>query len=332
MSNAKQRVKFGFEPFGGLRVTDRFQQRDTVQALEELGVDSLWTPGQIIRGTPVPEALMTLARMASISRRARVGTNILPLPLYHPVVLAKQVAELDLLTEGRVTLGIGVGGEYPAEYEACQVPLRQRGARANEAIELMRKLWTGEEVSHDGPTWPVPRARIEPGPAQAGGPPVIVAGQSRPALRRAARLGDGWMPYFLKPEQYGAMRAEILALAEEEGRAADEFEWMYMMMLCVGDDDEETRRRVVDTMVAARKSGDAADREEDYYLQPSEQFVDDFCAVGTPDTVVRRIQDYVDAGVEHVVVVCVEIPGGDDEIGSAERIMRDIAPQLHVAK
>ncbi len=331
MSNVTKRPLFGFEPFGGLRVTDRFKVRDCVQALEELGADSLWTPGQIIRGTAVPEALTSLARMAALSTKARVGTNILPLPLYHPVVLAKQIAELDLLADGRVTLGIGVGGEYPDEYAACQVPLKQRGARANEAIELMRRLWAGGEVSHDGPNWHIPRAEIEPGPAQVGGPPIVVAGQSKPALRRAARLGDGWMPYFLTPELYAEKRAEILELAEAQGRDMTGFEWMYMIMLTIGDDDADTRRRVTATLARHRAAGDAADRELDYYLKPTEKFVDRYCAVGTPDTVVGRVQRYVDAGVEHVVVVYVPVPGGGDDIEAAERVLREVAPALEAA-
>jgi probable F420-dependent oxidoreductase len=324
-SETRKRPLFGFEPFGGLRVEDRFRFRDSVQALEDLGADSLWTPGQIIRGCPVPEALVSLARMATLSTRARVGTNVLPIPLYHPVILAKQIAELDLLAGGRLTLGIGVGGEYPDEYAACQVPLDERGARANEAIELMRNLWEGGVVSHLGPTWPVPGAKIEPGPAQKNGPPIVVAGHSQPALRRAARLGDGWMPYFLTPDRYSQMRRQIIALAEAAGRDTAGFEWMYMVMLDVGDDDATARRRSAAVLRRARAEGDAADRETDYYLQPDEGFLDLFGAVGAPGTVVRRLQEYVDAGVEHFVVVNLVVPGGD-EVKAAERVMREVVP------
>lgn len=325
------RVLFGFEPFGGILASpDRFRFRDSVQALEELGVDSLWTPGQIVRGCPCPEAVTTLARIATLSKTARIGTNVLPLPLYHPVVLAKQIAELDLLAGGRITLGVGVGGEYPDEYTACQIPLEKRGARANEAIDLMRKLWKGGDVAHGGEIWPFARARIEPAPAQKNGPPIAIAGHSKPALRRAAKLGDAWMPYFLTPEQYAGMRGEIMAFAAAEGRDMSNFEWMYMIFLNVGDSDDVARRRSADVMRHGRAAGDAADREPDYYPKPDESFLDRFGAVGTPDTVIRRLRQYVEAGVQHFVIVNTVVPDGD-EVKAAERVMRDVVPALRSA-
>src|SRR5690606_170936 len=111
-----------------------------------------------------------------------------------PAIVAKQVADLDRATGGRVVLGVGVGGEYPAEFRACQVPVSERGRRADEAIRVIRRLWTAETITHGGPFYPMEEVRVHPAPLQPGGPPIVVAGRKEPAMVRAARLGDGWMP------------------------------------------------------------------------------------------------------------------------------------------
>src|SRR5262245_27804582 len=134
-------LKFGF--VGNM-------EREVVETLEALPIDSLWVGGHIASRNPSPEAMMQLARLGAYSRRVRIGTSILLLPLYPPAIIAKQVADLDRITGGRVVLGIGVGGEYPQEFRACGVPMEERGARTNEAIPLLRRFWTGEEISHHG--------------------------------------------------------------------------------------------------------------------------------------------------------------------------------------
>src|SRR5262245_60559290 len=146
--------------------------------------------------------MMQLARLSALTERVRIGTSILLLPLYAPAIVAKQVADLDRATGGRVTLGVGIGGEYPQEFRACQVPVAERGRRTDEAIPLLRALWSGEERTHDGRYYPMDAVRIHPPPAQRGGPPIVVAGRREPAMRRAARLGDGWMPYLYSARRY----------------------------------------------------------------------------------------------------------------------------------
>ena len=168
---------------------------------------------------------MALARLSAATERAWIGTSILLLPLYPPAIVAKQVADLDRATGGRVILGVGVGGEYPQEFRACGVPVGERGRRADEAIVLLRRLWRGEEISHDGPFFPMTDVRIHPPPAQPGGPPIVVAGRKDPAMRRAAVLGDGWMPYLYSPRRYAASVSRIRQIADEAGRDLRSFEW-----------------------------------------------------------------------------------------------------------
>lgn len=128
-------LQVGVVPHGGWRgVIDAA----LVEDLEALEVSSLWAAGHVAIGREVPEAMMGLARLATLSHRATVGTAILLLPLYHPVIVAKQLAELDVATGGRVTVGVGVGGEYPQEFGACQIPLSDRGpALSRQAPKLI---------------------------------------------------------------------------------------------------------------------------------------------------------------------------------------------------
>src|SRR5215471_11751475 len=133
-----------------------------VAYLESLPIDSLWVGGHVASKNPSPEAMVALAWLAARTERVRIGTAILLLPLYPPAVVAKQFADLDRATGGRVVLGIGVGGEYPQEFRATQVPLEERGRRTDEAIPLIRRLWSGEEIDHDGPSFPMAEVRIHP--------------------------------------------------------------------------------------------------------------------------------------------------------------------------
>ena len=121
-----------------------------VAHLESLPIDSLWVGGHVASTNPSPEAMMALAWLAARTERVRVGTAVLLLPLYPPAIVAKQIADLDRATGGRVTLGVGVGGEYPGEFRAAQVPLAERGARADEAIPLLRTLWSRSERQPPG--------------------------------------------------------------------------------------------------------------------------------------------------------------------------------------
>ena len=128
---------------------------------------------------------MQLARLAAFTTRVRVGTSALLLPLYAPAIVAKQVANLDRLSGGRVTLGVGVGGEDPQEFEACEVPIGERGARTDEAIPLLRRLWSAEEVSHQEAVPPDELGADPPGAGPTGRSPD--RGRRTPIRGHAAR-------------------------------------------------------------------------------------------------------------------------------------------------
>src|SRR5277367_5383948 len=121
-----------------------------VELVDLSGYDSLWVVDHISFAVPILDPLLQLAQAAVASRRLTLGTSVYLLPLRHATPVAKQVATLDHLTEGRLIFGVGVGGEFPKEYEACGVPIGERGARLSESLTVLRKLWSGEPASHAG--------------------------------------------------------------------------------------------------------------------------------------------------------------------------------------
>src|SRR6201998_746792 len=127
---------------------------ELVELVDDCGYDSLWVGDHVAFAVAILDPLLQLAQAAVVSRRLTLGTNVYLLPLRHPGPMAKQVATLDHLCEGRLIFGVGVGGEFPKEFEVCGVPLGERGARLSEAVPLLRKLWSGRPVSHPGGRYP----------------------------------------------------------------------------------------------------------------------------------------------------------------------------------
>jgi probable F420-dependent oxidoreductase len=287
--------------------------RAAVAELEAGGVDSLWVGGHVASPNPAPEAMVQLARLAAVAERVRIGTSILLLPLYPPAIVAKQIADLDNLSGGRVTLGIGVGGEYEGEFRACGVPVAGRGARTDEAMGVLRALWTGEPQTLAGPHFPMDDVRIHPAPAQLGGPPIIVAGRRPPAMRRAALLGDGWMPYLYSARRYGESVERIRATADAAGRSLDRFEWCAFVFVNVHPD-----RRIARAEAGSMLAGT--------YRQDVDAFLDRVSVTGDADDVIEGLTAFVAAGAQHLIVTPASLT---DREGVTRRFLDDVLPALH---
>jgi alkanesulfonate monooxygenase SsuD/methylene tetrahydromethanopterin reductase-like flavin-dependent oxidoreductase (luciferase family) len=271
--------------------------RDWLAAAERLPIESIWQGGHLLPPTSTGEAVTRLALMAAWTERVRVGTAVLQLPLYPPVIAAKQLADLDSRTGGRVSVGVGVGGEFPEEFEAVGVPLKERGPRTDEAMEILRALWNGGPVTHHGRFFdfddlelrPVRPPGADAPRMRPGGPPLLVSGRKAPAMRRAARLGDGWMPYLMSPDAYARSVTAIEDEARAAGRDLDGFEWMMYLYCCVRRDGDRARDDV-----AAFLGGAYGDKPR--------AMLDRIAPSGTPEEVAARLQQYVDAGVRHFVI------------------------------
>src|SRR5262245_39534061 len=190
---------------------------------EAAGLDSLWVGDHVAFHVPIPDAFTMLAFLAAATERVQLGTAVYLLPLRPPVQVAKAAAAIDRLSNGRLVFGVGVGGEYPPEFEASGVAVGERGARIDEAIPLLRRLWREERVAHAGRFFRFGPITLAPGPMQPGGPPIWVGGRAPAAMRRAGRFGDGYVSTMTSPERYRSNLEQIGAAAEKAGRHAPPF-------------------------------------------------------------------------------------------------------------
>lgn len=276
--------------------------RAFAEQAEALGYDSLWSTDHISFENPILEGIVALSAFAGCTRRISLGTGILLLPLRHPSLVAKQVASLDYLCGGRAILGIGVGGEGAKDYEAVQVPLAERDARADEGVEALRALWAGGPASFSGRFFRFEGIRIEPQPLQPGGPPIVVGGRSQAALRRAGLRGDGWLAYMASTERFARDMATVREYAAEVGRDPERLFHGLMLPTHVSDNGERAREQVL-AHLAKR------------YGRPFEaHHVDRCCLAGTPVQIAARLREYAAAGVRHVVL---------NLAGPAERLLEE---------
>jgi alkanesulfonate monooxygenase SsuD/methylene tetrahydromethanopterin reductase-like flavin-dependent oxidoreductase (luciferase family) len=303
-------VRIGFAGAGDAR---------HLSSLEARGVDSLWVGGHVASPNASPEAMMGLARLAALTERVTIGTSILLLPLYPPAIVAKQIADLDRGTGGRVVLGIGVGGEYPPEFRACEIPVRERGPRTDEMIPLIRRLWSAETITHEGRFYAMEDVRVLPAPLQPGGPPIVVAGRQEPAMRRAALLGDGWFPYLYSPRRYAASVATVQQFATDASRDLLSFEWYLFLFVNVAADGDAARE------LAARSMGATYDLD-------FRAMVDRVAAAGTVADVTRRVIEFYDAGARHFVFC--PATAGADPAPVEDRLLDEVVPALreHAAR
>lgn len=263
---------------------------DLVRLADESGYDSLWVGDHISFPLPILDPLLQLAQAAVVSRRLTLGTSVLLLPLRHPTPVAKQVTTLDHLTEGRFILGVGVGGEFPREYAACDVPHNERGARLAEGVTVLRKFFTGQPISHHGRFYgPFENVPMQPAPRQPGGPPIWFAGRKDPALRRIGRLGDGYLAYLQTPETYRAALDTIAQAAAQAGRAPAPFGTGHLLFTRIDESYEEALDRATETLSVR-------------YAMDFRKAAERYCALGPPQMVAERIRDFYDAGVRHVVL------------------------------
>ena len=190
-----------------------------VDALEARGFDSLWLSERLTG--PAPDPLIALALAAGRTRELKLGTSVLVVPGRNPVVLAKELASLDRLSGGRLLPGVGIGAPVPAEHRAFGVERGQRAGLFDEALGLIRRLWTEDDVHHDGEHFQLAGVTLRPRPLQD---PVDVwlGGTSPSELRRAGRLGDGWLPSFTVPSEVEAGWATITEIAARHDREIED--------------------------------------------------------------------------------------------------------------
>jgi alkanesulfonate monooxygenase SsuD/methylene tetrahydromethanopterin reductase-like flavin-dependent oxidoreductase (luciferase family) len=226
------------------------------------------------------DGLVQAAALLAAHSTLAVQTGVYVLALRHPAVVARQLATISMLAPGRLTFGVGVGGDDPREPALCGVDPKTRGARTTEALELVRCFMTGEEISFTGRFFDVREAAIRPAPSPPI--PVLVGGRADAALRRAGTLGDGWLALWVSPQRFRAGTEAAQAAADRAGRSPTS--WRHTLQLWAAFDTTRERAVARISPVFERSYGLTFDRFERY------------TPCGRPDDVAAALEPYVAAG------------------------------------
>lgn len=282
------------------------------QLAETGGLDSLWVGDHIAFHVPVMESLSVLNFLAGVTTRVQLGTCVYLLGLRPPVVAAKTAATLDVLSAGRLILGVGVGGEFPPEFEACGVPLAERGSRVDEAIPLLKQLWTQDRVEHTGRHFRFGPLALQPRPVQHGGPPIWVGGRKPVAFARAGKLGDGYISHMVTPEFY---RANLEKIAHAAAGRAAQFQTRPFgtagLFFTVFDKTFEAAQRHAANALGA------------IYRTPFEDASKRYCLLGTKEDILVRMREFVAAGTRHFIFSPLRNP-----LEFTQQIAEEILPAL----
>ena len=233
------------------------------------------------------DGLLLASMLSTLDDRLEVVVGVYLLALRHPVLVARQLASLAEVAPGRLTLGVGIGGEDPHEFEICGVDPRQRGRRTDEMLKALALLMRGEAVSYECEFFRFEEALIRPAPNPAI--PIVVGGRSQAALKRAATLGDGWLGIWSTPEKFGARLRQVEDLAEAAGRGAVAWNHGYQPWVCVDDDEARAREKL-------------ARRMQSVYKIPFERF-ERYAPYGSPARVADALAAFGEEGCHYLNVM-----------------------------
>jgi probable F420-dependent oxidoreductase len=251
--------------------------------------------GDSITAKPRLEALATLGALAVRTSRVKLGTAVLLAALRQPLVLAHAVASLDVLSTGRIILGVGAGRGgrqiLAQEFENCGIPFMERGERLNELLQICRRLWSETPVSYQGTYYQLSNVALEPRPVQPGGPPLWLSSNLiKRGLRRVGMLGDAWITNVTTLEVYRQCWERIVAAAEAAGREPQQIHQCLYLTVNVNLDGDTARRQGRSFL-------------ESYYKKPAAEVEEELvCQFGSPEEVLARIDGYARLGVRTVII------------------------------
>jgi probable F420-dependent oxidoreductase len=251
-----------------------------VDVAEASEVDSLWFSERLSSPLPVLEPMTTMAAVAARTERLKFGPSVLITPFRAPVLMARELAMIDYLSGGRMLPAVGIGVEQDREFKAAGVPFRERGKRTDEAIAIMRRCWSEDEVVFAGEFWQLDRITVLPKPIQQPFP-LWIGGNSEAAMRRAGRLGDGWIPSFIAPDAFRVGVEKTQAFAAEAGREVPEDHFGTLVYFCL-DRDRETARKHAMPFVPRNRADDRT--------------LERCTAFGPPELLLERLDEYVAGG------------------------------------
>lgn len=273
---------------------------DAARRAEAVGLDGVVAGDHVTFHGTGNDGLITLTAVAAVTERIELKTSVYLLSLRHPVPVALQVAQLDQLSMGRFVLGVGVGGEDPHEFTSSGVDPRTRGARTNESLQILRRLWREDGVTFEGRHYQLDNVSVNPKPFRPV--PIHIGGRSDAALVRAGRYGDGYTGIWQSVERFRAAQALIREAALAAGREPSAIEPGMQFWTSIGPSREVAR-------------ADVADGMEAMYRLPFERF-ERYTPSGTARDVAEFILPYVEAGARHISL----IPVQDSQEEAIERV------------
>ena len=261
---------------------------------EALGFESLWVWDHMLLGVepafPILDCLSILTAIAARTSRIKLGTGVLVLPLRNPVVTAKTLTSLDLISKGRLILGTAAGW-YAREFDAIGVPFKRRGRIFERNLDLLLKLWTEDSVTLKVDEFNLRQAVVLPKPYQTPRPPVLIGGYVDAVLRRVARMADGWLTYFYTPEGFAKSWNQILSYAQEYGRDPSTLSATNQLAIYVGPPKAEAEppmRQWLSTEWDVAKWSDSTVEH---------------AICGTPEECAAQLRPHLEAGVHRLVLI-----------------------------
>ena len=285
--------------------------------MEALGFDSIWVWDHVLLGVqpnfPIVESLTLLTAIAARTRKIKLGTGILVLPMRNPVILAKQLGSMDLLSDGRLIMGMA-SGWYKREFDAVGVPFEKRGKIMDENLDILKRFWTEDMVKGEWMFHKIPAGVMFPKPAQKPHPPLLIGGYVDRVLKRAAVAGDGWLTYFYRPESFATSWAKICGFAKEAGKDPDKLLNASQLPIRIG----KSRAAIEGEMM------EWLSKEWDYASWS--ESTKDSAILGTVDECVEQLKAHLAVGVQKLIFVPYRY-----EMDQIEIIARDIIPRLKMA-
>jgi probable F420-dependent oxidoreductase len=291
-------------PFSGMQGYWRW-----VDLCEAGGIDSLWQTDRLLSREPMLECMTAMAALAGRTRRLKFGMNVVSLAMRDPVLVAKQCASIDVLSEGRLLPAFGIGSPRAPEWAALHLDTRTRGRKTDEGLEIVRRLWREDSVDFVGEHYRLSGATISPKPVQAN-LPMWIGGASDAAIRRTARVGTGWQGGPETPAEAARVVSAIRAALAETGRSIDDDHYGASFPFHFG------------------RAGDpAVQRAMEAYSKRTGRDANVYFAVGDAGTIVERIAQYIAAGISKFVLrtAC---KGDEPMLAQTRQLIDEVLPQV----
>jgi probable F420-dependent oxidoreductase len=281
---------------------------------EALGFESLWAWDHVLLGVepafPILDSITVLGAVAARTRRIKLGTGVLVLPLRNPVTAAKALGSLDVISGGRLVLGVAAGW-YAREFDAVGAPFKARGRHFERNLDILLRLWTEERVTLAVDEFNLREAVMVPRPAQRPRPPVLIGGYVDAVLKRVATRGDGWLTYFYTPESFARAWQKIHAFAREAGRDPSSLTATNQLAIYVGESREQT---TVDMRQWLSTEWDVASWSESTI---------EHAIHGSARDCVEQLRAHVATGVDRIILIPYRY-----QRDQVERIAKEVLPEL----